>query len=327
MLRTAVSVLGWVLLVPSLIAIVTLVLLRYATELHTWHSSVIVAATFIPMLWVPALAGCTGLILVLRSWWRLLGVAALVAALVGFGWPLRPQADVMAGVESEPLPYTLSIVSLNVEYGSADVGEIADLVTEGTDVLAFQEYTEGFATELAETGLLEEFPHRVGTARAGAAGTVLLSRTPLELVAQAEGTVFDNIIATTEVAGTTWHIGSIHTAPPQMGADAWERDAEIVGELAAPFAAENLVLIGDFNAIEQHHTMRRLTADGALRFPTAPYEPAARWSPTWPTGSAIPPFARIDHALVSAGTSSWRPTAVAVPGTDHKALLLHVGTA
>jgi endonuclease/exonuclease/phosphatase (EEP) superfamily protein YafD len=327
MLRTAVSVLGWVLLVPSLIAIVALVLLRAVTELHTWHHYVIAAATFIPMLWIPVLIGCTGLILVLRSWWRLVGVAALVISLVVFGWPLRPQAEVMAAPESEPMPYSLSIVSLNVEYGGAEVEELAGLISDGTDVLALQEFTPSFEAELDAAGLLEEFPHRVGTSREGAGGTMLLSRTPLELVAQAEGTVFDNIIATTEVAGALWHIGSIHTAPPQMGAEAWERDAEIVGELAAPFAAENLVLVGDFNAIEQHHTMRRLTADGTLRVPAVPPGAEAQWSPTWPVGSMIPPFARIDHALVSEGTEAWRPSAVAVSGTDHKALLLYAGTA
>ena len=107
MLRTAVSVLGWVLLVPSLIAILALVLLRAVTELHTWHHNVIAAATFIPMLWIPVLIGCVGLVLVLRSWWRLLGVAALVVSLAVFGWPLRPQGEVMA----EPMPYSLSIVS------------------------------------------------------------------------------------------------------------------------------------------------------------------------------------------------------------------------
>ena len=323
MLRTAVSVLGWVLLVPSLIAILALVLLRAVTELHTWHHNVIAAATFIPMLWIPVLIGCVGLVLVLRSWWRLLGVAALVVSLAVFGWPLRPQGEVMA----EPMPYSLSIVSLNVQYGSADVEELADLITDGTDVLALQEYTPGFEAELSAAGLLEDFPHQVGTSREGAGGTMLLSRTPLELVAQAEGTVFDNIIATTEVTGALWHIGSIHTAPPQMGAEAWERDAEIVGELAAPFTAENLVLVGDFNAIEQHHTLRRLTADGTLRVPAAPPGAEAQWSPTWPVGTTIPPFARIDHALVSEGTEAWRPTAVAVSGSDHKALLLYAGTA
>lgn len=50
------------------------------------------------------------------------------------------------------------------------------------DAIALQEVTPEFEETLETSGLLETFPHRVGTARDDAGGTMLLSRTSVELV-------------------------------------------------------------------------------------------------------------------------------------------------
>ncbi|WP_299305921.1 endonuclease/exonuclease/phosphatase family protein [uncultured Brachybacterium sp.] len=323
MRRTGVSVLGWVLLVAGVLASAVLLILRLVTELHTWHHHVIAISSFMPLLWIPVLVGCLGLLLVLRARWRLLGAAVLIAAMTVFAWPLLPQeerSDIPLAVGS-----TLTVLSLNLQFGRADIDEVSELITADVDVLALQEYTPGFEEELAAVGVLEEFPHQVGTSDTDASGTMLLSRTPVERVARAEGTAFENLIATTTVEGTDWHLGVIHTAPPQMGTDAWAHDGAAVKDLSEPYLGENLLLVGDFNAIDQHHTMRELTADGDL------HDLAARrqgegtgWHPTWPTGTWIPSFARIDHALVSGGVLGDVPQYETVTGSDHKALLVEV---
>jgi len=323
MIRTGVSVLGWGLLVAGVLASAALLVLRLVTELHTWHHSVIAAATFIPLLWIPVLVGCVGLILVLRAWWRLLGAAVLVVAMTVFAWPLLPPG------EREPYPIavgsTLTVLSLNLRYGSADLDEVAQLITPDVDVLALQEYTPGFEEQLAGAGILDQFPHQLGRADTDASGSMLLSRTPVELAARTEGTRFENLIATTTVDGTDWHLGVIHTAPPQMGADVWTDDAAAVGRLAEPFHEENLLLVGDFNAIDQHHTMRELTAGGELHDLEARREgDELGWHPTWPAGARIPAFARIDHALASDAVIGAVSRFETVTGSDHKALLVEV---
>src|SRR5690606_12596982 len=191
------------------------------------------------------------------------------------------------------------------------------------------EVTPEFEEALETSGLLEAFPHHVGTARDDAGGTMLFSRTPVELVDSTEGTVFDNLLATTTVDGTLWHLGVIHTAPPQMGAESWTADAAAVGEMVVPYAEENLLLVGDFNAIAQHRTMRELTADGSLRSLAAPGRGRGEglWEPTWPVGRSVPPFARIDHALVGRGVVGPVPSYLTIPGTDHKALRVQVSPA
>ncbi|HEX7350962.1 endonuclease/exonuclease/phosphatase family protein [Brachybacterium sp.] len=323
MVRTGVSILGWALLAAGVLAAAVLLVLRQVTEVHTWHHLLIAAATFIPLLWIPVLVGCLGLILVLRGRWRLLGAVVLIASMVPFAWPLRPlpeRSDAPVAVGS-----ALSVLSLNLQYGDADLEEVIGLATDEVDVLALQEYTPAFEAELEASGLLEQFPHRAGEARAGAAGSVLLSRTPLELIAQTEDTVFANLIASTAVEGTVWHLGVIHTAPPQMGADVWLHDATAVQEMAAPYLTENLLLIGDFNAIDRHDTMLRLTADGDLEDLAARHPgEGLPWHPTWPVGSVLPPFARIDHALVSDTVVGGTPRFESITGTDHKAVHVEV---
>lgn len=323
-LRRALRALGWALLVAGLLGAAVLLTFRLVTVIHTWHPLLIAASTFIPMLWIPLLVAGVGLMLVLRSWRRLLGAALVVVVGAVAAWPMLPgpARDEVPALEADG---SLTVLSANVEYGQADVDALARLAEPRVDVLVIQEFTPDFEEELAAAGLLEQFPHTAGSAQEGAGGTMVLSRTPVELAARAEGTVFDNLVATTTVDGATWHLGAIHTAPPQLGADAWTQDAATVGELTAPpYTEENLLLVGDFNAIEQHHTMRELTADGTLRSLAASGHGRGEglWEPTWPVNSRVPSFARIDHALAGAGVQGPVPSYIAVPGTDHKAMIV-----
>lgn len=323
MIRTGSSVLGWALLAVGALASAVLLVLRLVPELHTWHHLLIAVASFIPLLWIPVLAACLGLLLVLRGRWKLLGAVVLIASMTVFVWPLRPapeRSDSPVAVGS-----TLTVLSLNFQYGGADLAEVTALTTDEVDVLALQEYTPAFEEQLEASGLLEQFPHSAGETADGASGSVLLSRTPIQLVAQTEDTAFGNLVATTSVEGTDWHVGVIHTAPPQLGAEVWTHDAAAVQEMAAPYLEENLLLVGDLNAIEQHLTMRELTAGADLR-DLAERRPGQglAWHPTWPMGTWVPPFARIDHALATGDVLGEVSRYETVPGTDHRALVVEV---
>lgn len=319
---------GWVLLVLGVLGAAALLVLRQVTVIHTWHEYLIAAASFIPLLWLPLLVAALGLVLLLRARWRLLAATLTLVLAAVTAWPMLPAPERSDTPQVAP-EGTLTVLSSNIEYGGADIDEITRLAEQGVDAIALQEVTPEFEEALETSGLLEAFPHHVGTARDDAGGTMLLSRTPVELVDSTEGTVFDNLLATTTVDGTLWHLGVIHTAPPQMGAESWTADAAAVGEMVAPYAEENLLLVGDFNAIAQHRTMRELTADGSLRSLAVPGRGRGEglWEPTWPVGRSVPPFARIDHALVGAGVEGPVPSYLTIPGTDHKALRVQVSPA
>ncbi|MDO5068325.1 MAG: endonuclease/exonuclease/phosphatase family protein [Propionibacteriaceae bacterium] len=301
-------VLGWLL--TGLAAAVACVLLwfKLVPAAQTWHELAIYTATFIPYLWLPTLVVGLGLLLLLRRPWRLLGAVMLAAVLVLWGLPLVKLPAPRAEERAAP---GIVVFSLNLQFGRADVAEVmSHIKNSDADVVAFQEHTPDFEQRLREAGLLETHPHQVGSARTDAGGTKLFSRTPLEIVGQAN-TVFHNFVATTTIDGTTWHIGAIHSTPPQFGVDHWAADGVKVAQLAAEFNQERLILVGDFNAIEEHFPMRLLKSAGMR-------PSSGNWVPTWPVGRRIPTFAHIDHCLVSSTVQGRDPAYLEVTGTDHR---------
>lgn len=316
-----VRVLGWVLFVPGTLVALGLVVLAVFTEWQLASVYLIYAATFIPLLWVPSCVAILGLALVLRGWWRLLALVLAAAAFLAWGLPILPRNQGVV-LNQDMVAPDLTVVSLNLQYGRADVAGLSARIDAATDAVALQEYTPGFEAKLREAGLLDEFPYQVGTVRTDAGGTMLLSRTPVEIVGTAE-TRFDNFVARTDVRGRQWHIGVIHSTPPQVGAEAWVQDGSRVNGLALEFVQERLVLVGDFNAIDQHHTMSILTKSPISN--AMDYQPffggTELWQPTWPVGGRWPPFARIDHFLASDRVEAAPPSYFEVAGTDHKGLV------
>ena len=310
--------LGWVVAVGFGLVAVALLLLSVVTVVHTWHPWLIAAATFIPFLWVPTLLCLLGLVLALTHWrrWVALGLLVALGAYWSFPlWPLpRPQID------ATPAERGIGVLAVNMQYGNGDLAAIATRVNDWVDVIVFIEHTPELEAEFLASDLAAEFPHAQGTIRTDAGGTRFFSRTPLEVV-EALDTPFDNIVVRTTVAETEWLVAGIHAAPPQLGADAWARDGELVADLVERHLDERMLLVGDFNAIDQHHTMRGVVDAGAVNTASTRLW-GETWDPTWPVGHPwIPAFARIDHYLMTPSVNGWAPTYFEVDGTDHMGIL------
>lgn len=310
--------LGWVMFATGAVIALVLWLLQLFTVTHTWHTVFIVAATFIPLLWTPAMVAALGLTIALRGRRRLIGAALLVAAIAYWSQPWWPRPQVIH--DAVPVTIGISVLAINTEYGRADLAGIEAEVSEQIQVLVLLENTPDFERRFAESSLAEQFPHRVGTARTDAGGTVIYGRHPLTEVERLD-TAFDQIVVSTTVQDVEWLVAAIHTAPPQLGAPRWAADGRAVADLVSRYRDERLMLVGDFNAIDQHHTMRQIVASGARN-------PAIRgslqdrsWDPTWPMDGPVPPFARIDHYLYTRAVQGWYPRYFAVEGTDHKGLI------
>jgi endonuclease/exonuclease/phosphatase (EEP) superfamily protein YafD len=277
-----------------------------------------VAACGIPYLEVPVAGLCGAMALASESRGGKAFWSAAFGAVVVAGH--RRRSGTPAPDEPAPQDRSLTVMSANVLFGRADPQEIADLAG-AADLVGIQENTPLFDEALLAV-LGAEFPYRVGTSNEDGGGTMLWSRTPLTLVGNGE-TRFTSVVATTTVRGVEWTVATAHPAPPQMGVTLWESDAGKVLELVRPHLGDRLVLVGDFNAIEEHLTMRRLTDAGLRNAMAGAGSPgAAAWQPSWPALRAwVPPLIRIDHALHSGAVQAWRPRYTKVGGSDHKALV------
>ena len=226
--------------------------------------------------------------------------------------------------EPWPSDRRLTVLSANVLFGRADPQQIADLA-RCVDVVATQENTPRF-DEALHAVLATDFPHQLGTSKEDASGTMLWSRTPLELVGFGD-TRFTSVVATTTVRGLQWTVASVHPSPPQLGSRQWVTDARKVLDLVGSHLEERLVVVGDFNAIEEHLTMRRFVSAGLRNAMQGRRSRGARaWQPSWPADRTwVPPLIRIDHALHSHSVHAWRPRYTTVQGSDHKALIVVLG--
>ncbi|RRD46593.1 endonuclease/exonuclease/phosphatase family protein [Tessaracoccus sp. OH4464_COT-324] len=310
-------VLGWVVLVGGALAAVPLWVTWLWPEAQLIADVVVFGSSLIPLLWAPTMIALAGVVVVGGHFPRLvaIGVASVLAgywALPLFGPLERPQ----------PVEGELQFVNVNARFGHATVSSIRAQVQPSTTVLVVQEFTPELRQRLAEAGFERDFPFLAGEARVGPSGTAVYSRVPVVELARVDD-VFLNLLVRVELPGGAWHLGAIHTAAPQLGAELWHRDALAVAEMLRPHVGQRLVAVGDFNAVPEHITMRAFTDLGLsdpMRATISGPSALTRWQPTWPVGRALIAFARIDHVLVGPGVTAAEPAYFVVEGSDHKGI-------
>jgi endonuclease/exonuclease/phosphatase (EEP) superfamily protein YafD len=187
------------------------------------------------------------------------------------------------------------------------------------DVLAFTEYTAAHSELLHSSSIGERYPHRVERPSGETGGSAIWSRFPLAAV----GTVPACNESSGAVVGAAepFTLYVVHPPSPLMSLDAWHRDLD--GLLALHRDRDvPAMIVGDFNAHHWHPPFRRLLASGwrdahhLLRRP---------FSASWPTDRRpIPPFTRLDHALVNDHVVVHDARNVVVAGSDHLGFVVTV---
>ena len=305
--------LGWLLGTGSALAAVLLLF----PAVTTWWTPLALAASFLtylaalPVLWlltlVPGLAGPG------RRTASLAGMVVAAALTVTLGLPLIERF----GVFPSPGRDDLRVVSLNVEFGEADVGQLMGQVQRNSaDVVVLMELTPDYVARLQAAGFMSLYPHWIGEADEDASGTGVFSRTPIAEVGRA-ASIFTGVAGRTEVRGTSWTVAGVHPVSPFFTAATWDQDAAAVRELLVPLRSANTVVVGDFNAVSQHYTMKRLYD---LGYVNAVHQTGAGWQPTWPMEKGYPAIIDIDHALTSPQVAATGLRFFEVPGTDHRGL-------
>lgn len=242
-------------------------------------------------------------------------VIALVAAVAAFTTRPEPTQAVSQGAGE----HRLRILTLNTEFGRADVASVMHAVASAApDVVVFVEMTKPKLAQLDAAGLRALLPHRsMGMHDEGARGSIVLSRygvTTLDADAVLGPWDLQSPLVRIAAPGGDVAVRAVHTYPPlRDGVDQWRPQLLRVGEWQRSNPAKRLILAGDFNASFAHPAFRHLSEGLVDAYPAV----HGAWTPTWPDDERpLPPFAQIDHVLTR-GFVPVHAGVVSVNGTDH----------
>jgi endonuclease/exonuclease/phosphatase (EEP) superfamily protein YafD len=303
-----VVIVGWLAVAAMLLVLVT--------QLIGWSGAVVVVvlqtatpfllATSVPIAGIAAVSGR----------WLLAATAGLSAvALAMMLWRMRV-APLQAGVSADTQP--LRLFHGNLLYYNPRTAEMARVVADlDADLLAFTEYTPTHAGGLYVTSLMERFPHRIEHPEQRAGGSALWSRYPLTEIPAPEALYLSTAAVVHAPEPVTVYV--VHPPNPLHDLTDWLGDLSRLAALGRT-ADSPTIVVGDFNATYWHPPFRRLLASG---WRDAHQLAGQTYSCSWPTDKWwLPPFMRLDHALVNESLVVAEVVDVDVPGSDHRGLLV-----
>jgi endonuclease/exonuclease/phosphatase family metal-dependent hydrolase len=213
----------------------------------------------------------------------------------------------------------LTVLSLNVDGGQADVDRIVSLVRDKkVDVLALVELNPAMAEALDKAGLSAELPFHALSVDWVGTGAGLYARYPLADLGRIPGTSFYQTRASMTVPWSrspVW-LTAVHADSPRPGhTPTWRSDLQTLAQTG--HGGDPVILLGDFNASLDHHEFRQVLGAG---YTDAAQSTGRSLLPTWPENSPIPPFVTIDHVLTNSRLAASAYGTIAVPKTDHAAI-------
>jgi len=251
---------------------------------------------------------------------RRVSTAALVICLVGVLLHAALLVPSYAGSHASGKA-DVTVLTANLRLGHAHPAALLRLLDDQhADVVVLEEVTPEIYTALArgEHG----YSYSAGRPAPGAFGTIVLSRYPLEQVAQLP--VSKGAWQMRVAAPKPFELIGLHTSQPLIGYDQWRADHDDLRRAVAAIHGP-LVVAGDFNATLDHRPMRQLLGEGLS---DAARQANSGWQPTWPgaadAAGALPfqlGVMALDHVLVSHQLSAISTRTFLVPGSDHRALL------
>ncbi len=283
------------------------------------------AQAFTPFALVPyALASALlGVLLARRGPRRLLPAGVTVLVLVAAGLHVTWLLPSYTGEGRAPSPAAgpddeVALLSTNLYFGRGDGAAVVREVAErDVDVLVASEVTPRTLGAMEDAGLDTLLPHRAGRTGETYEGTMVFSAEPFERVEPVGGTRFDNLLVRTGGLDVL----AAHPAAP-LDPDDWAEDHARLRDVVV--AERPDVVVGDLNATLDHAPVRALVAEG--------YRDSAELlntglTATWPVNGffpvlgLLPPTAPIDHLLLAPSWTATSTGTVAVPGTDHLAIV------
>ncbi len=257
--------------------------------------------------------------LVLRRWWMLLPVVAVLAVAVTVAAPA------FRATTSPKAERDLTVMSANVWIGEANAVQLMEAVRyHSVDVLVLTEATPAMLRRLDAEGATDYFSQREGVARAGTfTGTMVLSRYPLTVIDRGADPAVQGTDSVQPELDVTAPEGTVRlkvahpTAPLRGDTEQWRAGLRALDSWKQRLDGDELlVMAGDFNAGFGHPGFRDLAAGLEDAQRTA----GQGWVRTWPfAGNRLPAFAALDH-LLSRGLTVVAAGQVAYNRADHAAV-------
>jgi endonuclease/exonuclease/phosphatase (EEP) superfamily protein YafD len=200
----------------------------------------------------------------------------------------------------------------------SDSKEVAERAAQA-DVVILVETTPAALTALQPFGWDERFRYSVGAPKGDFADTAVYSRFPLSRSTLIGGTTFQQWVTTVHVSNVGGiRLIAVHPCNPFCDGDRWTAEHQMLREAVIDNLDQRLVVVGDFNAVDDHGPMQALQRVGLK---SATDVAGAGWLPTYPANRPIPPLLPIDHVLITKDLTATSVTSFAVSGSDHRGLL------
>jgi endonuclease/exonuclease/phosphatase (EEP) superfamily protein YafD len=254
-----------------------------------------------------------------RRWWGMFPLASLVVLMeliVLFPVIIAPGPPKVAGDAPR-----LSVRFANLLFDNKQrAAEAATMTDPDVDVVAVAEFHPLELKAFDATGAMGYWPYRVARPGYGSDGVGLFSRYPITSVSTANIGTRPAIKATLEVGGRTVEIFVVHPLPPvdPVGRVTWAPDLEAIRR-ATSVDPVPTVVVGDFNSAAWHPPFREFLTHG---FHDSHIWTGHGLSRSWPMDWPIPPFVRLDHALVRDGVIPTHIQDFTVPGSDHRGFVV-----
>lgn len=258
--------------------------------------------------------------LAVRRRWRSAAVPVALVAVAGLvlhGWWYSPQVS-GANPPAADGAARLVVMTANLRLGEADGIEVVRMATEQhVDLLVLQEVTPAVLADMDRAGLPELLPNRVGLPGSMASGTMAFSLAPLT-----ESSRVPTSLGSWSFLMGDLRVQAVHPTYP-VDASGWEHDQDVIRQAVADDEPD--LVLGDFNATADHHSMRTLADRGYRDVGELAND---GWHPTWPAGGRYDvlglPLAQIDHVLVGPRLAALGMKTLGVPSSDHRAVVATV---
>ena len=218
-------------------------------------------------------------------------------------------------VSPDAARFSVAFANLYRNNSSPAAGEA--VLARDADVLGVVELSPAMAERLEELGVEDRYPYRLVRPHWSSEGLALYSRFPIEVGEVRSIGSRLGLEATLDVDGQPVRVLIVHPFPPVSDGKTsreWADSLDAIGD-AATTPGPPTVVVGDFNASRWHPPFRELLGRGLRDV----HEWMGRgFSTSWPVAWDLPPFVRLDHALLGPGVVPTEVRELHVPGSDHR---------